>query len=317
MSRSGLTSSTVRITSSKRVTSPRTTGAPIGTSPNAAAPGFRSMPTTDSPRAMSFLMSRGPMKPVAPMTSTDMARLLSGRGSERGVILSRAHDLGGEGLQRIPVVGPVAERDAEPRAAERAELIHHPARVLHRAPQIAGALGAVAGAEVTAAGLLRPRGALGVHSEIEAEVHRAQDRLRVAPLGLAPAVEHLALVLPVVGADVGAVPPVGVLGGRPERALLAAPADPDGDSRLQRLGVVGSVRHPDVLALEARAPLLGVQQQPHDLGVLLQHVLAGADRRKRVAEGLRLDVVPAGAEAAVHAPVRQVVDRRQRLGEQP
>src|SRR6266849_302149 len=59
MSRSGFTSSTVRITSS-----------------NAAAPGFRSMPTTDSPRATSRLMSRGPMKPVAPITSTDMPSLL-------------------------------------------------------------------------------------------------------------------------------------------------------------------------------------------------------------------------------------------------
>src|SRR5438132_317950 len=76
MSRSGLTSSTVRITSSKRVTSPRITGAPIGTSANAAAPGFRSIPTTDSPRAISFLMSRGPMKPVAPMTRIDMRSLL-------------------------------------------------------------------------------------------------------------------------------------------------------------------------------------------------------------------------------------------------
>src|SRR6185503_2606054 len=72
MSRSGFTSRTVRITSSNCVTSPRVTGAPIGTSPNAAAPGFTSMPTTDSPRATSRRMSRGPMKPVAPITSTDM-----------------------------------------------------------------------------------------------------------------------------------------------------------------------------------------------------------------------------------------------------
>src|SRR5213593_1474137 len=76
MSRSGFTSSTVRITSSNCVTSPRTTGAPIGSPVNVAAPGFRSMPTTDSPRATSRLMSRGPMKPVAPSTSTDMPSLL-------------------------------------------------------------------------------------------------------------------------------------------------------------------------------------------------------------------------------------------------
>src|SRR5438093_1443215 len=76
MSRSGFTSSTVRITSSNCVTSPRTTGAPIGAPVNVAAPGFRSMPTTDSPRATSRLMSRGPMKPVAPITSTDIPCLL-------------------------------------------------------------------------------------------------------------------------------------------------------------------------------------------------------------------------------------------------
>src|SRR5262245_13499388 len=62
----------VRMTSSKRVTSPRTTGAPIGTLPNAGAPGFTSMPTTVSPRASSFRMRRGPMKPVAPMTRIDI-----------------------------------------------------------------------------------------------------------------------------------------------------------------------------------------------------------------------------------------------------
>ena len=76
MTRSGFTSRTTRITSSNCVMSPRRTGAPMGTSAKAAAPGFRSMPTTVSPRATSFLMSRGPMKPVAPITSTDMARLL-------------------------------------------------------------------------------------------------------------------------------------------------------------------------------------------------------------------------------------------------
>src|SRR5436305_9063163 len=72
MSRSGFTSSTVRITSSNCVTSPRTTGAPVGTPPKVAAPGLRSMPTTFSPRATRRRMTRGPMKPVAPITSTDM-----------------------------------------------------------------------------------------------------------------------------------------------------------------------------------------------------------------------------------------------------
>ena len=37
-------------------------------------------------------------------------------------LVSCADDLGGERLQRLPVVRALAERDAEPRAAERAEL---------------------------------------------------------------------------------------------------------------------------------------------------------------------------------------------------
>src|SRR3989442_15920843 len=83
MRRSGLTSSTVRMTSSNCVTSPRTTGAPTGTPANVAAPGFRSMPTTVSPRATSFLMSRGPMNPVAPSTRMDMSGIRDARGLPR------------------------------------------------------------------------------------------------------------------------------------------------------------------------------------------------------------------------------------------
>src|SRR5207244_11773798 len=224
MTCSGFTSSMVRMTSSNCVTSPRTTGAPRGTSPKAAAAGLRSMPTTDSPRAMRFLMSRGPMKPVAPSASTDMGRLLI----EGNPILSGAHDLGREGLEGLPVVRPVAEGDAEARATERAELVHHLPRVLHRAPQVARALGAPgAAAEVALEDFLGARRAAGIDTEIEAEVHGAHDRLRIAALRLAPAVEHLALVLPVVGAAVGAVPPVGALRGGAQRALLAPPAAPD------------------------------------------------------------------------------------------
>src|SRR5947207_3276301 len=112
MIRSGFTSSTVRITSSNCVMSPRTTGAPIGTSPNAAAPGFRSIPTTVSPRAISFRMSRGPMKPVAPMTRVDMLRVRDFRG------LPRDH---------APVVGPRVDRqitDGEPLLLARVLDVH-------------------------------------------------------------------------------------------------------------------------------------------------------------------------------------------------
>src|SRR4030095_13173180 len=50
------------------------------------------------------------------------------------------HDLGGERLERLPVIRAFAQGDAEPGAAERAELVHHPVRVLHHPAQIAGAV---------------------------------------------------------------------------------------------------------------------------------------------------------------------------------
>src|ERR1051325_4579027 len=132
---------------------------------------------------------------------------LSGAGS------ALADDLRRERLQRLPVVRPLAERDVEARAAERPELLHHRARVLHAAAQIARARGAVVGASAEVALELRlcALHALRVGAEVEAEVHRAHDRLRVAAFLLAPLVEHGALVLPVLGPDVGAVPAVGEL----------------------------------------------------------------------------------------------------------
>src|SRR5438445_11994119 len=85
--------------------------------------------------------------------------------------------------------------------------------------------------------------ALRVGPEVEAEVDGAHDRLGIAPFGLAPAVEHLALVLPAVRADVGAVPAVGVLRRRADRALLAAPADAARNGGLERLGTGGGMGH--------------------------------------------------------------------------
>src|SRR5262249_62015464 len=85
--------------------------------------------------------------------------------------------------------------------------------------------------------LLAARDPPGVGAEVEAEVHGTHDRLRVAPFLLAPLVEHLALVLPIVRADVGAVPSVRVLRGGPARAPLAAPTDPDGNAGPQRRGI--------------------------------------------------------------------------------
>src|SRR6266853_3236960 len=80
MSRSGLIWSTVRITSSNRVTSPRISVASLGIAANGdTAPGFRSMQTTRSPRSINRLMSRGPMNPVPPITSIAIAPFYPGR----------------------------------------------------------------------------------------------------------------------------------------------------------------------------------------------------------------------------------------------
>src|SRR5262245_51189328 len=151
--------------------------------------------------------------------------------SRRGCSSAGAHDLGSEGLERVPVVGAFAECDAEPGAAQRAELVHHRARVLDGAAQVAGAIRPVAAAApVALEHLLAPGRAPRVGAQVEAQVDGAHDGLRIASLGLAPAVQHLALVGPVLGADVGPVPPVGVLGGGAERALLATSPDPDRDA---------------------------------------------------------------------------------------
>src|SRR5262249_2327356 len=197
---------------------------------------------------------------------------LSADGALRG---SATHDLGRKRLERVPVVRPFPERDVEPRAAERAELVHDGARLFHRSPQVAGARCAVGvAAPVALEDLFAAGGALRIGAEIEAEVHAAHDRPRVTPFLLAPLVEDLALVLPVVGADVGAVPPVGVLRRGTERPLLPSPTDPDGNAGLERLGEIRRIGHTEVLALKVRAPLLGIEEQPHDLRVLLEHVLA-------------------------------------------
>src|SRR5262249_57538596 len=103
--------------------------------------------------------------------------------------------------------------------------------------------------------------------EAEAQPRRPQDGLAISPLRLAPPVEHLALVLPVRRPDVGAVPPVGELGRRAQRALLAAAAYPDGNAWLQRLGIVGRVGHADVLALKVCALLLRFADEVHPLPV--------------------------------------------------
>src|SRR5947209_4866675 len=68
-----------------------------------------------------------------------------------------------------------------------------------------------------------------------------------------------------------------------------------------------------VRAAEVRAPL--VEEQPQDLRVLLELVLALADRRERQAVRRELRFVPADAEPAVGTPAREVIDGAHGLGE--
>src|SRR5688572_9215396 len=97
-----------------------------------------------------------------------------------------ADDLLRERLQRLPVVRPFPERDAEPHAPERSELLDHRPRVLHGPAQVAGALGTLPAAEMALELLLAARDASGVGAEIEAEIHRPHDRLRIPAFLLAP-----------------------------------------------------------------------------------------------------------------------------------
>src|SRR5207302_1402903 len=117
MSRSGFTSSTVRMTSSNWVTSPRTTGAPIGTPANVAAAGFRSMPTTVSPRATRRRMTRGPMKPGPPVARRDPAIVRLAAAEVRDVL----------GLRLLPSGGVHIDQVVGQRRVERA-----PVALLHR-----------------------------------------------------------------------------------------------------------------------------------------------------------------------------------------
>src|SRR5256885_11062703 len=225
-------------------------------------------------------------------------------------------DFLGERVERVPVVGAVAESDVDAGAAGVAEGGDHLPGLRRGAPQPARALAAL-GAPVLPKDLLSAQSPLGVRAQVEAEVDGPQDGLRVAPLLLAPLVQHLALRDPLLGADVGRVPAVGVARGRSERPLLAPAADPDGHAWLERLRIVRRVLEPEVRTVEVHAASLRVEEQAHALRVFLQHVITDPDARELVAEGPGLDLVPAGAEAAVDAAAGEMVDRGERLRVEP
>src|SRR5262245_17497367 len=135
MTRSGFTSRMVRITSSNCVTSPRTTGAPIGTPPYGTAAGLRSMPVTDSPRATRRRMSRGPMKPVAPITRIAMrvslprgprSRILRWRGDAGSWLAAAGLSRGGRHAAAIALAPGPSPSSTPSRARGRPEAVLPP-----------------------------------------------------------------------------------------------------------------------------------------------------------------------------------------------
>src|SRR6266849_6254160 len=148
MSRSGLTWSIVRITSSNRVTSPRISCASLGIAANGdTAPGFKSMQTTVSPRSINRLMSRGPMNPVPPTTS--IAAL---RSSAHPHVLheapapapgARPHDV------EVPAgVAPDAVARAEARIAPLREALALERQDAHQAAVVLGNVDDVVGVDI-------------------------------------------------------------------------------------------------------------------------------------------------------------------------
>src|SRR5262249_5094997 len=120
----------------------------------------------------------------------------------------RRQHLLGERAERFPVVRALAERDVEPMTAEITVSTDQVHDVSRRAPEEPGALlTAVApAAEVTLVDLLAARRARRVGPEIKAEIRCADDGRRISFLGLAPARQDVALLLPFLRTDVRAVP---------------------------------------------------------------------------------------------------------------
>ena len=112
--------------------------------------------------------------------------------------------------------------------------------------------------------------------------------------------------------------PVGgirVLGGDPQRHLLAAAADPDLGQGLQRLRIAVRAVEVEVRAVEGDG-LLGPESLDHLHG-LVEHAQPLARREELVAVGLVLTLVPARAEPEDEATARHDVDAGRLLREQP
>ena len=109
------------------------------------------------------------------------------------------------------------------------------------------------------------------------------------------------------------VPAVGVAGDGGGGAALARPADPHRQRSLERPGLAVGVPQGHVRALERGDAV--VEQGPDGGGRLVEEVEPLGGRRERQAERLVLGLGPAGAEADLGPPARQVVDGGGRLGQ--
>src|SRR5262249_23729250 len=128
-----------------------------------------------------------------------------------------------------------------------------------------------------------------VFRERRAEVHRAHDRARIAPLPLAPDIEHTALLRERLGRDERHVPAIGVARDHAQEALLAAAADPDARPRLHRLWLAVRIAQVEVATRERG--LLLLEQAADDAHRLVELRQPLADRQKGDAIGLELGLV--------------------------
>src|ERR1700691_3473256 len=141
----------------------------------------------------------------------------------------------------------------------------------------------------------------------------ADDLAEVRPHVGAVLAEDLGLVLEDVGRAVE-VRVIGVLGGGPQRLLLAPAGDPQRDAAfVDRQRLADGAVHLVVLALQGGRAL--GPQLPHDLDALVEHGQALAGRREAVAVRAPLVLVPARADAHVGPAAGDHVDRRGDLGQ--
>src|SRR6266508_2590120 len=169
----------------------------------------------------------------------------------------RQHGLD-EALERVEVVGALAEGEIHALDADGLVGLAHLERVLRRAAEEALALRVLA--PVRREDRLAALDAFGVGAQVEADIDGTLEGLWIAAFLGAPVVEDRVLGLPRLRVDVGRVPAVGVFRRRAERPLLALSADPDGQAFLDGLGIAARVVELEVLALEVRDRL--VEERP-------------------------------------------------------